>query len=195
MKQTKQLITVVSTLKHSQFSLRKIKYLTSICLEVSPEPKWGLAIEVCGHKEMRRLNRDTRGINKPTDILTLPLNDAIRPGVFDKTKGKFVPHYGSIVLDEPYILNYCEENGMDMNFYLPMLLVHGLCHAQHYDHETDEDSLVMLMAERAMLRHLFTKIGYDPSSNCLNLWKKPDPERKHLLQENIDWASLLNLKQ
>lgn len=196
MKQTIQLLTVTSSLKKAQFSSRKIKYLASICLEASPEPKWGLSIEICGNKEMKILNKETRNENKPTDIITLPINTAVRPGVFDKSQPEHcVPHYGSIVLNEPYIINYCKENKIDMNFYLPMLLVHGLCHAQHYDHETDEDSREMLYAERAMLRHLFTKIGYEPTANCLNLWSRPDPERKRLIQESdIDWNSLLNLK-
>jgi probable rRNA maturation factor len=185
-------INISCSYEKSILSLKKLRYLTKICLEATPYPKWGLTIGILGNKDMRFLNRTSRGQDKPTDILSFPMNEKpAKPGQFPPDS---IQHFGEIMLNEPYILDHYKSNDIEPNFYIPRILVHGLCHAQHYDHETEEDFLTMHMEERAILRHLFTTIGYELSSSDINLWRKTlNPKLKHL-GDHIDWDSLLDLR-
>ncbi len=218
-----ELIHVVNSCKRPLISAKKLKYMAGICYKILPYQDWALSVEVCDDSTMKKINRQQRGINKSTDILTFPANAPtgdnrkLTTTTFDQrsiTKNKYVqqmisdvsssggstenesmmiPHYGSIIINEPYVLKHCKENNIDMNDHLPMLLVHGLVHSLHYDHETDEESAEMEVVERAMLRHLYLTMGYEPASSSNNLWSRIPKSSKNL-ESSINWSQLLNLQ-
>jgi len=219
-----QLINVANTCKHPHISSKKLKYLAGICYQLLPFQDWALSIEVCDNETMKKVNRQQRGLNKSTDILTFPANaptndnrrkspflnvpnspliksHTVRKMINETSSGAIsmdngnqgvIPHYGSIIINEPYVLQHCKENDIDMNYYLPMLLVHGMCHALHYDHETDEESARMEVVERTMLRHLYLTMGYELASSSNNVWARIPKARKNL-ESSINWSQLLNL--
>ena len=76
---------------------------------------------------MRRLNRQYRGLDKTTDVLSFPLCEAGVPQPGDAL--------GDIVISIPRAAAQAEEYGVSFRNELLRLLLHGLLHLIGYDHE------------------------------------------------------------
>ena len=93
--------------------------------------------------EARRLNREFRGKDYATNVLTFIYDDAPR-GVCA----------GDIVICAPVVAREARAQGKDAAAHHAHLLVHGLLHLQGYDHENGGDAVRMERRERAVLRRL-----------------------------------------
>ncbi len=80
--------------------------------------------------EVRRLNRQFRGKNKATDVLSFPA-EAI-PGVPAKDL-----HAGDIAISINTATRQAAEHGHTLDTEVRVLLLHGLLHLVGMDHETD----------------------------------------------------------
>jgi probable rRNA maturation factor len=85
-----------------------------------------LAIELVGEDEIRRLNRERRGLDEPTDVLSFPMDEA-GPAAGPRELGDVV---------------ICPEQTQD----LVEAAVHGVLHLCGYDHETDDGEMLALQA-------------------------------------------------
>jgi len=102
-----------------------------------------LAIVLTDDSAMRLLNRDWRGIDAATNVLSFPTKNA---GV--KT------HLGDIVLAFETIAAEARAEHKPFVHHVAHLAVHGFLHLVGYDHECDEDAAAMEQAERKILRSL-----------------------------------------
>lgn len=93
--------------------------------------------------EARTLNRDFRGKDYATNVLTFVFDD-VAPGMLA----------GDIVICAPIVAREAREQGKAIEAHHAHLLVHGLLHLQGFDHERDEDAGRMERRERAILRRL-----------------------------------------
>jgi probable rRNA maturation factor len=84
-----------------------------------------LAIAFVNEEQMRSLNLDHRGLDKPTDVLSFPVD-----GVEENTAGP--RELGDVVI--------CREHTEDV----PEAVVHGVLHLCGYDHETDSGEMLEL---------------------------------------------------
>lgn len=112
--------------------------------------------------EMQKLNRESRGVDKVTDVLSFPSLDGIRgkvlsakayPELIDE-KRLFI---GSIVLCKEKIKEQALEYGHSEERETVYLTVHGLMHLFGYDHETEEDKKQMREKEKQALAYLGIK--------------------------------------
>lgn len=112
--------------------------------------------------EMQKLNRESRGVDKVTDVLSFPSLDGIRgkvlsakdyPELIDE-KRLFI---GSIVLCKEKIKEQALEYGHSEERETIYLTVHGLMHLFGYDHETEEDKKQMREKEKQALAYLGIK--------------------------------------
>ncbi|WP_457602581.1 rRNA maturation RNase YbeY [Nitratifractor sp.] len=85
---------------------------------------------LCEDAAICRLNREHRGIDRPTDVLSFPLDQS-----FEQTP------LGSIVLSVDRAREVAEREGHSMNEELALLLIHGMLHLLGYDHETDDGTM------------------------------------------------------
>jgi probable rRNA maturation factor len=86
-----------------------------------------LSIELVDEERMRALNRDHRGRDEPTDVLSFPIDEA---------RAVAGPReLGDVVI--------CPEHTAD----LVEAAVHGVLHLCGYDHETDEGEMLALQDE------------------------------------------------
>lgn len=115
-----------------------------------------------GSDEIHALNRNTRGVDSVTDVLSYPSLDGIRgkvllaedyPTVLDR-RYLFI---GSIVLCEDKIRSQAEEYGHSEEKERTYLIIHGLLHLFGYDHMTDEDKKEMREKEKEVLSILGTE--------------------------------------
>ena len=104
-----------------------------------------LGLLFCGDRTMRRLNRDFRGKDRTTDVLSFP--DAGDPGGMElEQEGR--PFLGDIAVSLPQCLRQAAERGVDPGDELVRLLVHGVLHLLGYDHIEPADRKRMVPQER-----------------------------------------------
>jgi probable rRNA maturation factor len=86
-----------------------------------------LSVELVSEERIRELNRDHRGLDRPTDVLSFPIDGAgPAPGPRE---------LGDVVI--------CPEEAAD----LTEATVHGVLHLCGYDHQTDGGEMLELQAQ------------------------------------------------
>lgn len=96
-----------------------------------------LSIALVSDREMRALNRRWRGKDRPTDVLSFPLEE---PGAL-----------GDVVISLDTARRQAREGGWSLSAELRRLLAHGILHCKGYDHERPTDARRMAAAERRLL--------------------------------------------
>lgn len=110
-------------------------------------------------REIKKLNKDTRGIDSVTDVLSYPMLDGVRGQVLKcqehltELDGKYL-FLGSIVLCENKIREQAKELGHSEERETTYLIVHGLMHLFGYDHIKDQDKKEMRDMEKSALLKL-----------------------------------------
>lgn len=109
---------------------------------------------------IRLLNRDHRGKDAPTNVLSWPSADLAadtpggmpeppEPGAVDDPEG-----LGDIALAWDTCAREAEAEGKPFAHHLTHLVVHSLLHLLGYDHETEADAVLMETTETAILAGL-----------------------------------------
>lgn len=80
---------------------------------------------------VRDINRQFRGLDKPTNVLSFPAADT------PATQGQLGSHLGDIVIAYETLRRECEAEDRLFLHHLAHLTVHGFLHLIGYDHETD----------------------------------------------------------
>jgi probable rRNA maturation factor len=88
-------------------------------------------ILITGDTELRRLNRDFRGNDYPTDVLSFPAE--ARPGSS--------PFLGDIAISLGRARAQAREFGHPVELEIQVLMLHGLLHLCGQDHETDSGAM------------------------------------------------------
>jgi probable rRNA maturation factor len=112
-----------------------------------------LAIVLTDDSAIRVLNRNWRGIDKATNVLSFPAKN-----------GSAAPHLGDIVLAFETIEREAHGEHKPFAHHVAHLAVHGFLHLVGYDHERDSDALAMEQAERDILRQLKIPDPYGPEA-------------------------------
>ena len=98
-----------------------------------------IAVRIVGSEEGQALNRQYRGKDYATNVLT-----------FDYARAPVVA--ADLVLCAPVVEREAKEQGKTLEAHYAHLLVHGTLHAQGYDHEaSDRDALAMEALEILLL--------------------------------------------
>lgn len=105
-----------------------------------------IAIVMTDDAEMHALNRQWRGMDKPTDVLSFPSDGPEIPGQ---------PQYlGDIALGYETSLRDAEAMQRPFEAHASHLLIHGFLHLLGYDHIEPEDAKVMEPLEADILAGL-----------------------------------------
>ncbi len=110
-------------------------------------PDAELSVVLCGDGFIQPLNRDWRGKDGPTDVLSFAQQegDAVLPG--DTV-------LGDLVISVETAQRQAGELGHSLSAELSVLLVHGLLHLLGYDHETNADDAARMRKEEQRLLEL-----------------------------------------
>jgi probable rRNA maturation factor len=90
-----------------------------------------LTLVLTGDAAMRRLNREWRGVDRATDVLSFPA-DADHP----RERGQIL-HLGDVVIATGVARRQAAAARHSYATELKVLALHGLLHLLGYDHETD----------------------------------------------------------
>jgi probable rRNA maturation factor len=97
---------------------------------------------------IRKLNRQFRGKNKPTDVISFPAD-----GSFPAEGLGAEGYAGDLAISVPTAQKQAAAQGHSLSIEIKVLILHGLLHLSGYDHEADEGQ----MARRERL--LRAKLG------------------------------------
>lgn len=112
---------------------------------------------------IKETNRDYRGIDKVTDVLSFPAIDFIEPADFSHIKENdpsyFDAETGELILGDIMIcikraMDQAEEYGHSFKREIAFLITHSLFHLLGYDHETEEGRGMMEEKQKAVLERL-----------------------------------------
>jgi len=128
-----------------------------------PLPAAELYVELVGAEQSRGLNRDYRGKDKPTNVLSFPgtepedLPDAMKFAA----KGGPPVMLGDLIIADAVVAAEAAEQGKSNNAHLSHLVVHGVLHLLGYDHINDNDAEEMEALERDILAGLGINDPYE----------------------------------
>lgn len=108
-------------------------------------------LTIVDDEEIHELNRQYRGMDKPTDVLSFALDE----GEEDEPEligGPEEHLYGDIIISAETALRQAEEYGHGLEREMTYLAVHGMFHLLGYDHMTEEDKAEMRAKEEEALR-------------------------------------------
>jgi len=96
--------------------------LNKIAQDVSKEE---IEFILTSNDEIQDINLTSRGIDKPTDVLSFPYENMPNTPL------------GSIVISSDFVKDKAELYGHSFNDELSLLFIHGLLHLVGFDHEVD----------------------------------------------------------
>jgi len=95
---------------------------------------------------IRDLNRDWRGIDKPTNVLSFPASD-LRPAGEARSLGDIIIAFETLERE-------CDDENRIFLHHLAHLTVHGFLHLIGYDHQTDVQAEEMEGLESKIMKRL-----------------------------------------
>jgi probable rRNA maturation factor len=104
-----------------------------------------LSVVLTDDAEQRDLNRNWRGVDKSTNVLSFPQIEPFAPvsGIL-----------GDIILARETLEREAVEQGVSFEDHFTHLMVHGFLHILGYDHMDDDEALVMESLETQILASL-----------------------------------------
>lgn len=111
-----------------------------------------LCVVITDDAGIQELNRDYRGLDQPTDVLSFAMQEEGEgePGYEDQAAGML----GDIVISLERAAEQSREYGHSLQRELAFLFIHGLLHLTGYDHQEDEDERSMLAMQKNILEGL-----------------------------------------
>lgn len=124
-----------------------------------------LSIVVADDDTMRELNRQHRGVDETTDVLSFAFdNEGVYYGENDIVKLDQQPDFvlppgesaglGELIISYPQVARQAEDVGRSVDEELVHMLTHGILHLLGYDHMDDEDEAEMKSKESAVLERV-----------------------------------------
>lgn len=138
--------------------------LQSLRDRLAPEAE-GISISYVDDRIMRKLNREHRGINQTTDVLSFP--SEIEKGAF--------PHLGDLVISLATAEKMAKKLGVSRRREVETLVIHGFLHLCGHDHETDKGEMLLLQSQ--LEKEL---LGEEPLAMSLKRGRKPGSKVKML---------------
>ena len=103
-------------------------------------------------KELREVNRERRGGDKTTDVLSFPARSPEEFPLPDPDTGRVF--LGDILISEERAAAQALEYGHPVEREIAYLAAHGALHLMGYDHESEWDRAVMRRKEEAVMEKL-----------------------------------------
>ena len=108
-----------------------------------------IGVRLADDAEQRNLNRDWRGVDRPTNVLAFP---AWEPGAPIPSGAPLL--LGDVVLAFETVAREARQQDKPLGDHLCHLVVHGVLHLCGYDHAGDEEAVAMEALEAAILAGL-----------------------------------------
>ncbi|MFC8688346.1 rRNA maturation RNase YbeY [Brevibacillus porteri] len=131
------------------------------CLEAAAkleDVQGEVVVTLVNNERIHELNRDYRGVDRPTDVLSFAMNE---PGegemeifIDEDEASEFPNMLGDIIISVPKAQEQAEDYGHSFERELGFLTVHGFLHLLGYDHGTPEEEKEMFSRQEKVLEQI-----------------------------------------
>lgn len=112
-----------------------------------------VSLSIVDSDKIQVLNRDFRGIDKKTDVLSFPMYEIAALNRLTFSAPPYNIPLGDVVIAYDVAQNQADEYGHGIFRELCYLFVHSMYHLLGYDHMDDEEKKAMRAKEEAALDH------------------------------------------
>jgi probable rRNA maturation factor len=127
----------------------------ALVLRQHDQPDSSLTIVLAADEAVADLNREFRGVESPTDVLSFPADMPLLPDE---------PNYlGDVIIAYPYAVAQAQRENQDVTGSLLLLAIHGTLHLLGYDHDTTARRAEMWAAQDEALRALHLPLDLVPA--------------------------------
>ena len=123
----------------------KLNKIVSTILGQEKMPDCVINLRLLNDKEMRKLNMQFRQKDKTTNVLSFP-NDDISV--------KQTKNIGDIAISVEYVKAEAKKEGKTFDDHIVHMLAHGVYHILGYDHENNENAMIMENKEIQTLKKI-----------------------------------------
>lgn len=131
--------------------IQTLEQLLCYAAEVEQVPDGAeVSISFVDNEQIRIINRDYRGKDQPTDVISFALEE-MGEGEIEIIGADIPPVLGDIIISVPKAKEQATEYGHSLMRELGFLAVHGFLHLLGYDHETEEEEKEMFAKQEQIL--------------------------------------------
>lgn len=117
-----------------------------------------VSIIIVDNHTIHQINRDNRGKDMPTDVISFALEDDESDlDIFAQLQEELPLLLGDIYISLDKVYEQAKDYHHSPETELAFLVVHGLLHLNGYDHQTDEDATEMFGLQTDIL----SELGYE----------------------------------
>lgn len=146
------MVNVILTIEDDNYSSKEFLEIINKSIEKTLEvmdlnSNYEVSVTLVNGKTIRELNKEYRGVDKVTDVLSFPLD-------FGSELDMPITPLGDVVINLEKIKEQAEEFGHSEMRELSYLTVHSLLHLLGFDHIADEDRKDMREKEKEIMKAL-----------------------------------------
>jgi probable rRNA maturation factor len=156
----------------------EINVLIEEGIEVETDPEWlqkvvektlraenapssvEISLVITGQERIRELNRQYRGKDQPTDVLSFSMSEQKE----DEEPAAFIGppdgllHLGEVIISYPQAVIQAQERNHSIKKEMAILTVHGVLHILGHDHEQPDKEPAMTAREKLILSEIEEEI-------------------------------------
>lgn len=150
------MIILVGSLQNNNTDLDKNEEIIRLVLEeAAREFSLGdnteVSVTLVDNEEIRRLNKEYRGMDRATDVLSFALDEADQAGEIPFVDASGFHLLGDIIISAERAGEQAADFGHSVAREIGFLAVHGLLHLLGYDHDKPEETRKMRELEERIL--------------------------------------------
>lgn len=124
-------------------------YLRKTIKHLNEDPNFILEVIIVDEPTIQEINRDYRGKDTVTDVISFALDDEVEGEVHIKgAKNRLL---GTIIICGPVAVRQAKDYNHSLEREMKFLFVHGLLHLLGYDHMTKEDEKEMFSLQDLLI--------------------------------------------
>jgi probable rRNA maturation factor len=128
------MIDIVNRQRRRKLNAKHWRDFTAAALKAIKRGPCDISIVFASDPVVKKLNRQFRGKDYASDVLSFPTN----PEPFEQANQA---HLGEVVISVQRAAAQARENGLTLQNEIEQLILHGLLHLCGYDHETDNGDM------------------------------------------------------
>lgn len=147
------MITIKNTQRSIPVNTTRMRSHAQKMLATLGYKTFDLGIWLTTNETIRKYNKEYRGKDKTTDILSFSYHE-LTPGQKITPQSPEDENLGDLIISIPYVKKDAPNWGQSFTERLDVLLAHGIAHLLGYDHETEPEYEQMQVVEKRLLKSI-----------------------------------------